>query len=185
LKEKIMPVVKDHHIDPELKARWGFGGTEGNITVGPETVGETGGVGHARTRNENGAGRNAGSGSQATQEAIELDAVNTLAAGLEAGVLNPVEGDGPAMRLYQALSGIQSGMQRLASDRDAAVSKSEELQQVDDLLAQAEKDRSAAATDQLDELTVVQIKEQLDAKGVGYKVNDSKPELLALLKANQ
>lgn len=181
-----MPVVKDHHIDPELKARWGFGGTEGNITVGPETVGETGGVEHARTRNENGAGRNAGSGSQATQEAIQLDAVNALAADLESGVLNPVEGEGPAMRLYQALSGIQSGMQRLASDRDAAVSKSEELQkQVDDLLAQAEKDRLAAASDPLDELTVVQIKEQLDAKGVGYKVNDSKPELLALLKANQ
>ena len=116
----------------------------------------------------------------------QLGAVNLLAEGLEAGVLNPVEGEGPAMRLYQALTGIQSGMQRLASDRDAAASKSEELQkQVDDLLAQAEKDRLAAATDPLDELTVVQIKEQLDAKGVGYKVNDSKPELLALLKANQ
>lgn len=181
-----MPVVKDHHIDPELKARWGFGGTEGNITVGPETVGETGGVEHARTRNESGAGRNAGGGSQATQEAIQLDAVNSLAAGLEAGVLNPVEGEGPAMRLYQALTGIQSGMKNLADARDAAVSKSDELQkQVDDLLAQAEKERSAAGTDQLDELTVVQIKEQLDAKGVTYKVNDSKPELLALLKANQ
>ncbi|MBY8958368.1 hypothetical protein J1G18_13835 [Pseudomonas sp. MIS38] len=116
----------------------------------------------------------------------QLKEVGKLAAGLEAGVLNPVEGEGPAMHLYEALAGIQSGMQRLASDRDSAVSKSEELQkQVDDLLVQADKNRLANATDPLDELTVVQIKEQLDAKGVTYKVNDSKPELLALLKANQ
>ncbi|WP_236169829.1 hypothetical protein [Pseudomonas atacamensis] len=181
-----MTVKKDNHIDPNIKARWGFSGDEGEITVGPQTVGETGGVDHARSRIEEGGGRNSGGGAEPSREALQLDAVNALAADLEAGVLNPVEGDGPAMRLYQALSGIQSGMQRLASDRDAAVSKSEELQkQVDDLLAQAEKDRLASATDPLDELTVVQIKEQLDAKGVAYKVNDSKPELLALLKANQ
>lgn len=181
-----MTVKKDNHIDPNIKARWGFSGDEGEITVGPQTVGETGGVDHARSRIAEGGGRNSGGGAEPSREALQLDAINTLAADLEAGVLNPVEGDGPAMRLYQALSGIQSGMQRLASDRDAAVSKSDELQkQVDDLLAQAEKDRLAAATDPLDELTVVQIKEQLDAKGVGYKVNDSKPELLALLKANQ
>jgi hypothetical protein len=181
-----MTVKKDNHIDPNIKARWGFSGDEGEITVGPQTVGETGGVDHARSRIAEGGGRNSGGGAEPSREALQLDAVNTLAADLEKGVLNPVEGEGPAMRLYQALSGIQSGMQRLASDRDAAVSKSDELQkQVDDLLAQAEKDRLAAATDPLDELTVVQIKEQLDAKGVGYKVNDSKPELLALLKANQ
>lgn len=181
-----MTVKKDNHIDPNIKARWGFSGDEGEITVGPQTVGETGGVDHARSRIAEGGGRNSGGGAEPSREALQLDAVNALAAGLEAGVLNPVEGEGPAMRLYQALTGIQSGMQRLASDRDAAVSKSDELQkQVDDLLAQAEKDRLAAATDPLDELTVVQIKEQLDAKGVGYKVNDSKPELLALLKANQ
>ena len=181
-----MTVKKDNHIDPNIKARWGFSGDEGEITVGPQTVGETGGVDHARSRIEEGGGRNSGGGAEPSREALQLDAVNALAADLEKGVLNPVEGEGPAMRLYQALSGIQSGMQRLASDRDAAVSKSDELQkQVDDLLAQTEKDRLAAATDPLDELTVVQIKEQLDAKGVGYKVNDSKPELLALLKANQ
>lgn len=181
-----MTVKKDNHIDPNIKARWGFSGDEGEITVGPQTVGETGGVDHARSRIAEGGARNSGGGAEPSREALQLDAVNALAAGLEAGVLNPVEGEGPAMRLYQALTGIQSGMQRLASDRDAAVSKSEELQkQVDDLLAQAEKDRLAAGTDQLDELTVVQIKEQLDAKGVTYKVNDSKPELLALLKANQ
>jgi hypothetical protein len=170
-----MTVKKDNHIDPNIKARWGFSGDEGEITVGPQTVGETGGVDHARSRIAEGCGRNSGGGAEPSHEALQLDAVNALAAGLEVGVLNPVEGEG-----------IQSGMQRLASDRDAAVSKSEELQkQVDDLLAQAEKDRLAAGTDPLDELTVVQIKEQLDAKGVGYKVNDSKPELLALLKANQ
>ncbi len=181
-----MTVKKDNHIDPNIKARWGFSGDEGEITVGPQTVGETGGVDHARSRTAEGGGRNSGGGAEPSREALQLDAVNALAAGLEAGVLNPVEGDGPAMRLYQTLSGIQSGMQRLVSDRDAAVSKSEELQkQVDDLLAQAEKNRLANATDPLDELTVVQIKEQLDAKGVTYKVNDSKPELLALLKANQ
>jgi hypothetical protein len=181
-----MTVKKDNHIDPNIKARWGFSGDEGEITVGPQTVGETGGVDHARSRIEEGGGRNSGGGAEPSREALQLDAVNALAADLESGVLNPVEGDGPAMRLYQALSGIQQSMQGLADSRDAAVSKSEELQkQVDDLLAQAEKDRLAAGTDPLDELTVVQIKEQLDAKGVGYKVNDSKPELLALLKANQ
>lgn len=181
-----MTVKKDNHIDPNIKARWGFSGDEGEITVGPQTVGETGGVDHARSRIADGGGRNSGGGAEPSREALQLDAVNALAAGLEAGVLNPVEGEGPAMRLYQALTGIQSGMQNLADARDAAVSKSEELQkQVDDLLSQAEKDRLAAATDPLEELTVVQIKEQLDAKGVTYKVNDSKPELLALLKANK
>ena len=181
-----MTVKKDNHIDPNIKARWGFSGDEGEITVGPQTVGETGGVDHARSRIAEGGGRNSGGGAEPSREALELDAVNTLTAGLEAGVLNPVEGDGPALRLYQALTGIQEGMKNLADARNSAVSKSEELQkQVDDLLAKAEKDRLAAATDPLDELTVVQIKEQLDAKGLAYKVNDSKPELLALLKASQ
>lgn len=181
-----MTVQKDNHIDPNTKARWGFSGDAGEITVGPRTVGETGGVDHARSRIAEGSGRNNGGGAEPSRESLQLDAVNALAADLEAGVLNPVEGDGPAVRLYQALSGIQQSMQGLADARDAAVSKSDGLQkQVDDLLAQAEKARQSASADPLDELTVVQIKEQLDAKGVGYKVNDSKPELLALLKANQ
>lgn len=181
-----MTVKKDNHIDPNTKARWGFAGEEGEVTIGPQTVGETGGVDHARSRIAEAGGRNSGGGAEPSREALELDAVNTLAAGLEAGVLNPVEGDGPALRLYQALTGIQEGMKNLADARNSAVSKSEKLQkQVDDLLAKAEKDRLAAATDPIGELTVVQIKEQLDAKGVAYKVNDSKPELLALLKASQ
>lgn len=62
-----MAVEKDNHIDPELKARWGFGGTEGSITVGPETVGETGGVDHARTRNDELGGRNNGGGADSDE----------------------------------------------------------------------------------------------------------------------
>lgn len=57
-----MAVAKDKHIDPNVKARWGFGGTEGNITVGPETVGETGGVDSARTEPDEKAARNNGGG---------------------------------------------------------------------------------------------------------------------------
>ncbi|RBB99670.1 hypothetical protein C3E97_020590 [Pseudomonas sp. MWU12-2115] len=169
-----MPVEKDRHIDPELKARWGFGGTEGNITVGPETVGETGGVDHARSRIAEGGGRNNGGGAEPSREALQLDAVNALAADLEAGVLNPVEGDGPAVRLYQALSGIQQSMQGLADARDAAVSKSDGLQkQVDDLLAQAEQARLADA--EAKEIAV--LKAKLDAAKVAYRANTSKESL--------
>ena len=57
-----MAVEKDKHIDPNVKARWGFGGTEGNITVGPQTVGETGGVDSARTDSDESAARNNGGG---------------------------------------------------------------------------------------------------------------------------
>jgi hypothetical protein len=57
-----MSVEKDNHIDPELKARWGFAGTEDGITVGPLTVGETGGVDPARTRPDETGGRNSGGG---------------------------------------------------------------------------------------------------------------------------
>lgn len=57
-----MAVEKDKHIDPNVKARWGFGGTEGNITVGPQTVGETGGVDSARTESDEKAATNNGGG---------------------------------------------------------------------------------------------------------------------------
>ena len=57
-----MAVEKDKHIDPNVKARWGFGGTEGAITVGPETVGETGGVDSARTEADESAAHNNGGG---------------------------------------------------------------------------------------------------------------------------
>lgn len=129
-----MSIQKDNHIDPELKARWGFGGTEGNITVGPETVGETGGVDHARTRIEESGGRNSGGG---------VD-------------------DSEALRT-QVLD-LQGQLTQAQSDLAAA---------------------RAMSADPLDDLTIVQLKEQLDAKSVAYKANDSKAELLALLKGAQ
>lgn len=71
-----MTVQKDNHIDPNTKARWGFAGGEGEVTVGPQTVGETGGVDHARTRTEGGAARNSGGGADETQ-AIRLELGDT------------------------------------------------------------------------------------------------------------
>lgn len=164
-----MSVQKDNHIDPELKARWGFGGTEGNITVGPETVGETGGVDHARTRIAEGGGRNSGGGAEPSIEALQLDAVARLAQGLENGELIEPEGDGPAMRIHQALSGLQEGMESLSSELAQARA---------DLAAEREKN-----TDARDSLTIPEIKEQLDAKEVKYSSTANKAELLELLKA--
>lgn len=129
-----MAVQKDNHIDPELKARWGFGGTEGAITVGPETVGETGGVDHARTRIEESGGRNSGGGV-----------------------------DDPAALRTQVLD-LQGQLTQAQTDLAAA---------------------RATNADPRDDLTIVQLKEQLDAKSVAYKANDSKAELLALLKGAQ
>ena len=57
-----MTVEKDKYIDPNGKARWGFGGSAENITVGPETVGETGGVDSARTESKETAARHNGGG---------------------------------------------------------------------------------------------------------------------------
>ncbi|WP_122249319.1 hypothetical protein [Pseudomonas syringae] len=169
-----MTVKKDNHIDPELKARWGFGGEAGKITVGPETVGETGGVDHARTRNEPGGANGNGGGAEATRQTLELDAVNRLAAGLESGVLNPVEGDGAAARLHAALTGIQESTQRLAQSRDDAVDKADQLQkQVDDLLAQAEQARQADAEAKV----IAELKAKLDAASVTYRSNASKESL--------
>jgi hypothetical protein len=129
-----MAVEKDNHIDPELKARWGFGGTEGNITVGPETVGETGGVDHARSRIEESGGRNSGGGVD------DSEALRTQVLDLQ-GQLTQAQADLAAARATNA--------------------------------------------DPRDDLTIVQLKEQLDAKSVAYKANDSKAELLALLKGAQ
>lgn len=169
-----MTVQKDNHIDPNTKARWGFAGGEGEVTVGPQTVGETGGVDHARTRIEPGGAHNNGGGAESTRQELELDAVNLLAAGLESGVLNPVEGDGAAARLHAALSGIQESMAILAESRDSAVEKSELLQkQVDDLLAQAEQARLADA----EANEVAELKAKLDAAKVTYRSNASKESL--------
>lgn len=169
-----MTVQKDNHIDPNLKARWGFAGGEGEVTVGPQTVGETGGVDHARTRTEPGGAHNNGGGAEATRQALELDAVNLLAAGLESGVLNPVEGDGAAARLHAALTGIQESTQRLAQSRDEAVDKAAQLQkQVDELLAQAEK----TAQVDTEAKEVADLKAKLDAASVTYRANASKESL--------
>lgn len=169
-----MTVQKDNHIDPNLKARWGFAGGEGEVTVGPQTVGETGGADHARTRIEPGDAHNNGGGAEATRQALELDAVNLLAAGLESGVLNPVKGDGAAARLHSALTGIQESNQRLAQGRDEAVDKAAQLQkQVDDLLAQAEKGRQAEA----EAKEIADLKAKLDAASVTYRANASKESL--------
>ena len=173
-----MSIQKDNHIDPELKARWGFGGTEGNITVGPETVGETGGVDHARSRIEPGGGRNSGGGGEPSVEAIQLEAVNALAAGLEQGVLNPVEGDGPALRVHQALLGLQENLESLAQSRDDALDKADSLQkQVDDLLQQAQN----ANEEDVEVKQVAELKSKLDAAGVSYRANASKESLQKLL----
>lgn len=113
-------------------------------------------------------------GAEATRQALELDAVNLLAAGLESGVLNPVEGDGAAARLHAALTGIQESTQRLAQSRDEAVDKAAQLQkQVDDLLAQAEKGRQAEA----EAKEIADLKAKLDAAGVTYRANASKESL--------
>ncbi|WP_178122954.1 hypothetical protein [Pseudomonas sp. AU8050] len=169
-----MTTQKDNHIDPNLKARWGFFGAPGSVTVGPETVGETGGVDHARSRIEPGGAHNNGGGTEATRQALELDAVNLLAAGLESGVLNPVEGDGAAARLHAALSGIQESMATLAESRDSAVEKSELLQkQVDDLLAQAQK----AGQADTEAKEIVELKARLDSANVTYRANASKESL--------
>ncbi|MNR58517.1 HeH/LEM domain protein [compost metagenome] len=87
-------------------------------------------------------------------------------------MLNPVESDGPALRIHQALTGLQESMQRLAQERDEAREELVELKKVQ-------------PADPLAELTAAQLKKQLDAKGIAYKSGDLKPELLALLKAAQ
>ena len=93
---------------------------------------------------------------------------------------HPGAGELP-IRLFDALTSIHEGIASLKSKRDELLGEVESLREDVARLTPASQNHGSS----LDELTVVQIKEQLDAKGVGYKVNDSKPELLALLKANQ
>ena len=93
---------------------------------------------------------------------------------------HPGAGELP-IRLFDALTAIHEGIASLKSKRDELQGEVELLRtEVVRLTPGPQNNHS-----DLDELTVVQIKEQLDAKSVTYKVNDSKPELLALLKANQ
>jgi hypothetical protein len=93
---------------------------------------------------------------------------------------HPGAGELP-IRLFDALTSIHEGIASLKSKRDELLGEVESLRAEVVRLTPAPQSNGSA----LDDLTVVQIKEQLDAKGVTYKVNDSKPELLALLKANQ
>jgi len=64
-----MALAEDKHIDPNNKARWGFGGTAGKITVGPQTVGETGGVDSVRTEQDNEGAHGNGAGTEKTDTA--------------------------------------------------------------------------------------------------------------------
>ena len=93
---------------------------------------------------------------------------------------HPGAGELP-IRLFDALTSIHEGIASLKSKRDELLGEVDSLRAEVSRLTPAPQNNGSA----LDDLTVVQIKEQLDAKGVTYKVNDSKPELLALLKANQ
>ena len=93
---------------------------------------------------------------------------------------HPGAGELP-IRLFDALTSIHEGIASLKSKRDELLGEVDLLRAEVARLTPGPQNNGSA----LDDLTVVQIKEQLDAKGVTYKVNDSKPELLALLKANQ
>lgn len=99
-----MTLAKENYIDPDNKARWGFAEKGGVIFVGPQTVGETGGVEHARViPNDDGAHGN-GSGVQPTAADIaaleqknadlqaQLDSANAkLAEGANSGESNHLD----------------------------------------------------------------------------------------------
>ena len=112
---------------------------------------------------------------------VERDGIVLLIEAAEglAPLEHPGAGELP-IRLFDALTSIHEGIDSLKSKRDELLGEVESLREDVARLTPASQNNGSA----FDELTVVQIKEQLDAKGVGYKVNDSKPELLALLKAN-
>lgn len=65
-----MALAKDNYIDPNSKARWGFGVSNGEVTVGPQTVGETGGVDHARTVPDDSGAHNNGGGESGTGHVV-------------------------------------------------------------------------------------------------------------------
>ena len=113
---------------------------------------------------------------------VERDGIVLLIEAAEglAPLEHPGAGELP-IRLFDALNSVHEGIASLKSKRDELLGEVESLREDVARLTPASQNNGSS----LDELTVVQIKEQLDAKGVGYKVNDSKPELLALLKTNQ
>lgn len=115
-----MSLAEDNHIDPESKARWGFGGSVGKITVGPQTVGETGGVESVRTDPDNSGAHNNGGGTGDGEQVQQLQQANAqLAAEKE-----------DLQKQLQALQ--QAEQERLAAekeeqDRLAAEKEVEEL----------------------------------------------------------
>lgn len=131
-----MAIQEDNKLDPNNKARWGFAGTEGKITVGPQTVGETGGVDTARTPVDEKGGRGNGGGA-------DVDA------------------------LTGQVSDLQSQLDQARAD----------------LETERAKNAAGGTTGDRDSLTIPEIKEQLDAKGVKYVSTLNKAELLDLLKA--
>lgn len=89
-----MTVEKDNYVDPEKKARWGFAEKNGEIVVGPQTVGETGGVDHARVTPKDDGTHGNGSGVQpAAADVAELEKKNSdLQAQLDAANAKLAEG---------------------------------------------------------------------------------------------
>nr|WP_154927779.1 hypothetical protein [Pantoea agglomerans] len=99
-----MTIEKDNYVDPDKKARWGFAEKDGKIVVGPQTVGETGGVDHARVTPKDDGTHGNGSGVQPTAADIaemqkknaelqaQLDAANAkLAEGASGGEIDPLD----------------------------------------------------------------------------------------------
>lgn len=71
-----MALAEDKHIDPNNKARWGFGGSAGKITVGPQTVGETGGVESVLTEPDSSGAHNNGGGTGDGEQVKQLQQAN-------------------------------------------------------------------------------------------------------------
>lgn len=99
-----MTIEKDNYVDPDKKARWGFAEKDGKIVVGPQTVGETGGVDHARVTPKDDGAHGNGSGAQPTAADLaelqkkneelqaQLDAANAqLSNGGQGGNVDPLD----------------------------------------------------------------------------------------------
>lgn len=91
-----MTIEKDNYVDPDKKARWGFAEKDGKIVVGPQTVGETGGVDHARVTPKDDGAHGNGSGVQPTAaDLAELQKKNAeLQAQLDSANAKLAEGSG-------------------------------------------------------------------------------------------
>lgn len=162
-----MSVKKDNHIDPNIKARWDFTGGPGEVRVGHQTVGETGGVDSVRTDADRKAAHNNGGGDSLNEKVVllgeqnaslqsQLSAVGVLAAGLRAGKLELPDGEGPAVEVHDALTGL---LERLKADADR-IAELEEL---------VDKLQSPAGTED----KVAELKAKLDKAGVSYRANAS------------